>query len=63
MVQRELYLGERIKEIEVLKLNGKRKIEEGKIKRKFVTVRTRKKVSRSLRNDLFRNYGFKLEDN
>jgi len=52
-----------MKEIEVLRLNGKKGFEE-KVKRKFVTVKNKKKkISSSLRKDLYRNYGFKLEDN
>jgi hypothetical protein len=53
-----------MKEIEILRLNGKKGFDESKIKRKFVTVKARKKkISSSLRKDLYRNYGFKLEDN
>jgi hypothetical protein len=53
-----------MKEVEVLRLNGKKGFDETKIKRKFVTVKNRKKkVSSSLRRDLHRNYGFKLVDN
>jgi len=48
--------------MEVLRLRKKPLEEE--IKRKFVTVKTGKKnVSRSLRRELLKNYGFKLVDN
>ena len=51
-----------MKEIEVLKLNRKRSFDQFR-RRKFVTVKNKKKVSASLRRDLYRNYGFKLVDN
>jgi hypothetical protein len=53
-----------MEKIEVLRLSSKKLVEEEKIKRKFVTVRNRKKkVSSSLKRDLLKNYGFKLVDN
>jgi hypothetical protein len=52
-----------MREIDVLRLSGKKSFDEEKLKRKFVSVRSRKKVSSSLRKDLLKNYGFKLEDN
>jgi hypothetical protein len=52
-----------MREIEVLRLGGKKPFDEEKIKRRFVSVKARKKVARSLRKDLLRNYGFKLADN
>ena len=48
--------------IEVLRLRKKPFEEE--VKRKFVTVKNKKKkVSSKMRRDLFKNYGFKLMDN
>jgi len=48
--------------IEILRLRKKPLEEE--IKRKFVTVKTGKKnLSKSLRRELLKNYGFKLIDN
>jgi hypothetical protein len=52
-----------MEKIEVLRLSSKKLVEEEKIKRKFVTVKNKKKVSSSLKRDLLKNYGFKLVDN
>jgi len=52
-----------MREIEVLRLSSRKELEEENAKRKFVTVKSRKKVSSSLRKDLLKNYGFKLSDN
>jgi hypothetical protein len=51
-----------MKEVEILNLRNRKSFDEGR-RRKFVTVKNKKKVSASLRRDLYRNYGFKLVDN
>jgi len=52
-----------MKEVEALRLTTRKGFDEEKIRKNFVSVRAKKKVSSSLRKDLLRNYGFKLIDN